>query len=321
MHDGAKKAAASLLLLDREARARHEDTGCRDLALGHPFLCGVVQGYLVRGPLAWHPVTLERDARGARGFTLVPAEDDPPTVNLALLRLVFSKRGHAFTEALASSLAEAAEDPARSVEAVLETLAQVGLNAQRSAAALCRCGPATTASAWTGDRLELEECAVLGLFPQSAATCCKTTTPCSTPSGRPRGGPRRRPRVRRAAAPRGDARRGGARRRAAVAGGWALGPVLVRRPEPARGAHPRGHGALAGGRRSAGTGKNPGGDREPRGRRGGPGERVAVVCEARGPRRGRTARAGGGAADALALVHDVHDDRKALYAQLAARLE
>jgi hypothetical protein len=323
VHDGAKKAAASLLLLDREARARHEDTGCRDLALGHPFLCGVVQGYLVRGPLVLHPVNLERDARGARGFTLVPAEDDPPTVNLALLRLVFSKRGHAFTEALASSLAAAAEDPARSVEAVLETLAQVGLNAQRSAAALVPLRSRDDElSAWTGDRLELEECAVLGLFPQSSSDLLQDYDALLDALGDPAVdlgaalgcAARLLPAEMRDAVVRDD-------ERPSQVEASPLGPVLYADPSQravlTRAATARA--LVVDG--PPGTGKsqvivNLVADAVARG------ERVAVVCEKRAALDVVAQRAQGvGLRHALALVHDVHDDRKALYAQLAARLE
>ncbi|MFO0629977.1 MAG: DUF4011 domain-containing protein [Polyangiales bacterium] len=323
-HDGAKKAAGALLLLDREARARHEDTGCRDLALGHPFLCGVVQGYLVRGPLVLHPVNLERDARGARGFTLAPAEDDPPTVNLALLRLVFSKRGHAFTEALASALAAAAEDPTRSVEAVLETLAQVGLNAQRSAAAL---GPLRSRddelATWTGDRLEVEECAVLGLFPQSSSDLLQDYDALLDALGDPAVdlgaalgcAARLLPAEMRDAVVRDDDERPS---QAEVS---PLGPVLYADPSQravlARAATARA--LVVDG--PPGTGKsqvivNLVADAVARG------ERVAVVCEKRAALDVVAQRAQGvGLRHALALVHDVHDDRKALYAQLAARLE
>ncbi|MEZ4392906.1 MAG: AAA domain-containing protein [Polyangiales bacterium] len=322
-HEGGRRAASSLLALDRAARQREDDTGRRDLAVGHPFLCGVVEGYLVRGPVVLHPVTLERDARGARGFTLAPASDEGPEVNVALLRLVFSKRGQAFTEALAASLDEAASDPARSVEAVLETLAQVGLNATRSPSALTPFRSRDVElDAWSGNRLELEECAVLGFFPQSSSDllqdydalvasiadpsaelgaalgCAATLLPAE---------------MRAAVAPEEPAE--------GSVEADPLGPVLYADPSQravlARAATARA--LVVDG--PPGTGKsqvivNLVADAIARG------ERVAVVCEKRAALDVVAQRAQAvGLRHALALVHDVHDDRRALYTQIAARIE
>jgi RecA/RadA recombinase len=325
-HTSGQRLAASLLLIDRDARQRAEETGARDLAVGHPFLAGVVQGYMVRGPLVLHPVTLERDARGARGFALLPVKDEPPIVNLALLRLLFVKKGYAFTDALAESLDAAAADPARSVEAILETLTQVGLDAARPPSALAPLRDRSEEIAqWTGDRLELEESAVLGFFPQSDSDLLQDYDALLTALGDPAADPGAvlgcaaallPPEMR--AALQTDGRPSSMPPPPSDA---PVGTVLY--------ADPSQRAVL---RRAAteralvidgppGTGKsqvivNLVAEALARG------ERVAVVCEKRAALDVVAQRAQSvGLRHAMALVHDVFDDRKGLYAQLAARLE
>ncbi len=323
-HAGGQRVAAALLLLDRDARQRVEETGARDLAVGHPFLTGMVQGYLVRGPLVLHPVSLERDARGARGFGLVPSKDEPPQVNMALLRLLFAKKGYAFTDALAEFLDAAAADPARSVEAILETLAQVGLTPTRAPSALSPLRDrAEEILQWSGDRLELEECAVLGFFPQSDSDLLQDYDALLTALGDPTVDPGALlgcattllPAEMRAAL------QGVERASSLPSPDSTLGTVLY--------ADPSQRAVL---RRAAteralvidgppGTGKsqvivNLVADALARG------ERVAVVCEKRAALDVVAQRAQSvGLRHSMALVHDVFDDRKGLYAQLTARLE
>jgi len=327
-HPGAQRLGTALLLLDRDARQRAEETGARDLAVGHPFLAGVVQGYLVRGPLVLHPVALERDARGARGFVLVPSKDEPPLVNMALLRLLFAKKDYAFTDALAEALDAAAADPARSVEAILGTLTQVGLSAARAPSALAPLRDrAAELATWSGDRLELEECAVLGFFPQSDSDLLQdydvllaALADPGTDAGAVLGcaatllPPELRVALQPDAAPTAEPDPAPADERP-------IGTVLY--------ADPSQRAVL---RRAAteralvidgppGTGKsqvivNLVAEALARG------ERVAVVCEKRAALDVVAQRAQSvGLRHAMALVHDVFDDRKALYAQLTARLE
>lgn len=326
-HEGGKRLAEALLRLDRDARQRAEETGARDLAVGHPFLAGVVQGYLVRGPLVLHPVTLERDARGARGFALSPVKDEPPIVNIALLRLLFSKKGYAFTDAFAEALDAAAADPSRSVEAILETLTQVGLRAARPPSALAPFRDrADELSLWTGDRLEIEECAVLGLFPQSDSDLLQDYDALLDALADPAADPGA---VLGCAAALLPAEMRASLQPEAVAAAEApvdpddapVGTVLY--------ADPSQRAVL---RRAAteralvidgppGTGKsqvivNLVAEALARG------ERVAVVCEKRAALDVVAQRAQSvGLRHAMALVHDVFDDRKGLYAQLIARLE
>lgn len=324
-HDGGRRLAGALLLIDRDARQRVEETGARDLAVGHPFVAGMVQGYLVRGPLVLHPVTLERDARGARGFALVPSKDEPPQVNMALLRQLFAKKGYALTEALAETLDAAAADPARSVEAILETLAQVGLTATRAPGELAPLRDRhEELLGWRGDRLELEECAVLGFFPQSDSDLLQDYDALLASLADPSADAGALLGCAAALLP--------AEMRAALAGAErpsslpppgeaSLGTVLY--------ADPSQRAVL---RRAAteralvidgppGTGKsqvivNLIADALARG------ERVAVVCEKRAALDVVAQRAQSvGLRHAMALVHDVYDDRKGLYAQLCARLE
>ncbi|MEN0067167.1 MAG: DUF4011 domain-containing protein, partial [Myxococcota bacterium] len=165
VHTGAAVVSQQLIALSREATARTEQTGSRDLYVGYPFLTGTVDGYFVRGPLVLHPYELERSE--ARGFQLVPRTAEVPIVNLALVRLVFQKKGLSFHEDLAETLDRAAADGA---DAVRQALADEGLRARAPADELT-----SFQSVEEGDqaedpgRLVLEPCAVLGFFPQSTS--------------------------------------------------------------------------------------------------------------------------------------------------------
>ena len=67
------------------------------------------------------------DSKGAGSYTLKRREDDEATANQALIRLLFAKKGYAFTEELATSLdAKAAEG----CEALLAALREIGLDAR-----------------------------------------------------------------------------------------------------------------------------------------------------------------------------------------------
>lgn len=169
-HRPAQQCAAQLLALHREHRARLEETGANDLYLGTPFLTGNVAGYLVRGPLLLHPTELVQTAQGARGFELRPRPDETPSVNQSLLRVVFNKRGLALPDALLDELDAIASDPAGGLPAVLGKLREVGLKFARAEGAPL--GPLRERDdefLERDDFLEIEECAVLGLFPQSSS--------------------------------------------------------------------------------------------------------------------------------------------------------
>ncbi len=169
-HEGARKLAAELVELERESRARFEETGARDLYVGYPFLTGVVDGYLFRAPLVLHPVDLERDDRGAGSFTLRSRKDEPPVPNHALIRLLFHKREYALPDDLARALDDLAADPAGGPEAILAEIKRLGIEALKLTGTLVPLRNRDEEfSIWRGSRFEVEECAVLGLFPQSGS--------------------------------------------------------------------------------------------------------------------------------------------------------
>ncbi|WP_035610602.1 AAA domain-containing protein [Haloferula sp. BvORR071] len=159
--------ASSLRALDREARARVEETGARDLHLGYPFLIGKVGPFFVRAPLILHPFALHGDSRGGGHYQLKRASDDTPLANQALLRLLFAKKGFPFTEELATELDQkAAESP----EALLAALRNLGLDARPLTGAVGQfedLSPAATELLPEG--IALSENAVIGFFPQSSS--------------------------------------------------------------------------------------------------------------------------------------------------------
>lgn len=168
-HDGAKKVADDLLELDRTHRGELEETGADDLYLGYPVLTGVAAGYYYRAPLVLHSVDLVPDARGARGFTLIPREDEPPIVNQSLVRLIFHKKGFALPEALRETLDDLAADETKGPEAVLHELASLGLGSVKLRGVLGPLRNRDEEMALKRDHCEVEECALLGLFPQSGS--------------------------------------------------------------------------------------------------------------------------------------------------------
>ncbi|MCH9687399.1 MAG: DUF4011 domain-containing protein [Deltaproteobacteria bacterium] len=173
-HDAAHACAQDLRQLDRSHGDRREESGANDLYLGYPLVVGNVAprgesgpGYGVRAPLLLHPVHLERDGRGTRGFTAVPRKDEEPLANQSLLRVLFNKAQLAFPDELGRTLDELAADPTEGVEAVLAKLGEVGLALHRETQTL---GPFRERNEDLDDKdpfLAIEECALLGLFPQS----------------------------------------------------------------------------------------------------------------------------------------------------------
>ena len=162
---GAAKVATRIKALYREHRARLEESGACELYLGYPFLTGSAGGYDVRGPLVLYPTDLVVDERGGRSWSLVAREDELPVANQALLRLLFSKLGYALPDALMEKFHTLA---AQDSDALLAELAVVGLSAKPLSGTLKALRPWSEASG-KGAALEIEEAAVLGLFPQSGS--------------------------------------------------------------------------------------------------------------------------------------------------------
>lgn len=349
-HDAAHACVEDLRQLHRTHRDRREETGANDLYLGYPVVVGNVAprgqtspGYGVRAPLLLVPVELERDGRGARGFSATPRDDEDPVVNQSLLRVLFHKAALAFPDALGRELDELAGDPAGGVDAVLAKLAEVGLPMQREHTTL---GPFRERDADLDEHapfLAVEECALLGVLPQSSsdllqdydALLPELADPARSLETLLGAGVGLLP-----AEARGE---GGAQAEGVGAHGapsGAVGPsgtVLQAIPAPDRDAlrwpavpaDPSQREVAAQCRRHRvtvvdgppGTGKsqlivNLVADALRRG------ERVAVVAEKRAALDVVYQRLDGcGLTDSVALVHDVGDDRKRLYRQIEARLQ
>lgn len=320
-HEGARKLAAELVDLERESRARFEETGARDLFVGYPFLTGVVDGYLFRAPLVLHPVDLVRDDRGARSFSLTARKDEPPIPNQALIRLLFHKREYALPDELARKLDELAADPAGGPEAILAEIKKLGIEAMKLTGTLIPLKNRDDEfSNWRGNRFEIEECAVLGLFPQSGSdllqdydglladlaqegrdvsdllACAREILPSNVrdafPAIEETPAPERRvmPLVFADPSQEEVLRRARSTRAIVVDGppGTGKSQVIVNLVADALGR----------------------------------GERVAVVCEKRAALDVVAQRLdGAGLRHACALVHDVREDRRTVYKQIAMRLE
>ncbi|MBX2799434.1 MAG: DUF4011 domain-containing protein [Myxococcales bacterium] len=165
VHEVADRVSRQLIALQREAVARYEQTGARDLYVGYPFLTGMIDGYLVRAPLVLYPYELDRT--DTRSFQLAPRTGDARIVNQALLRLVFGKKGLPFPDELGLALDRAALD---SVDAVHQLLSDEGLRARTEGEDLQAFnGRGPELEGWLDGRMVLEPCAVLGFFPQSTS--------------------------------------------------------------------------------------------------------------------------------------------------------
>jgi len=163
----AARMASDLRLLERESRAWTDETGANVLYVGYPFICGVAAGYYFRAPLVLFPAQLVRDSAGARGFTLQPRPDEEPIANHAFVRAAFSKLSFGFDDSLSDRLDTlASENP----EALLRELEQLGFPRFTLQGKLSAFRDRTAeVSQWKGNRFEIEEHAVLGLFPQSGS--------------------------------------------------------------------------------------------------------------------------------------------------------
>ncbi|MBI2392015.1 MAG: DUF4011 domain-containing protein [Deltaproteobacteria bacterium] len=320
-HDGGRRIVAELIELEREARGRFEETGARDLYLGHPFLTGVVDGYLFRAPLVLYPVDLDRDDRGARSFSVRPRKDEPPVPNHALIRLLFHRRDFALPDDLVETLDTLAADPGAGAEAMLAELKKLGVEAVKLTGAIVPLRERDEElSGWRGNRFEIEECAVLGLFPQSGSDLLQDYDGLLADLASSEREPTDLLACARELLP------------AEVRDAFPAieeTPPIEARLVPVVHADPSQEEVVRRVRRTRaivvdgppGTGKsqvivNLVADAIGRG------ERVAVVCEKRAALDVVAQRLdGSGFRDAFALVHDVREDRRAVYKHVAARLE
>jgi hypothetical protein len=320
-HEGAQRLAAEVIALDREHRARVEESGASDLFLGYPFLTGLAGGYLVRGPLILHPLAIERGGARGAGITLIPTRDEPPIANQSLLRLIFSHKGLSYGDTLAERLDALAAEGHLAVSTALAEQGVVTVAAEEALVPFRNRGPEL--AEWRDDRLEIEECAVLGLFPQSSSDLLQDydgllaeLAAGASPSQLLGSARELLPADLREAIP-------PAETPAASAGTAEPDPVPVVYSDPSQRA------VLACARTARalvvdgppGTGKsqvivNLVADALARG------ERVAVVCEKRAALDVVVNRLGTqGLRHLLAVVHDVQEDRRGLYRQVVARLE
>lgn len=152
--------------LRREHAARREETGARDLYLASGFVCGVVDGYVVRAPLLLQPVELMSE--GESGITVVPVADESPVANQAVFRLIHHKAAIPFANDLVEQLDAMAADPGQGLPALIKHLCDTGIDVFGDDTVLHALDPLPdSVYEWKGRRLAREGCVVLGLFPQS----------------------------------------------------------------------------------------------------------------------------------------------------------
>lgn len=328
-HRPAQQVANRLKALVRENRSRVEETGANDLYIGYPFLTGnVTQAdgkrsgtYLVRAPLVLYPADLAETAKGARGFQAVLRKDETPIVNQSLLRLIFNKMGYAFPDELSDELDALAGDPSQGLEAVLAKLAEVGVKPAHRPGPLQRFRPRDDELAERGNFLELEEVAIFGIFPQSSSDLLQDYDGLIAQLASPSANLGTLLASAQVLLP--DALRpdGKPSHSGAMMHGEPRPPVVLADPSQRRVvAECRKNGAtVVDG--PPGTGKsqvivNLVADALSRG------ERVAVVCEKRAALDVVCQRLEGlGLRHILGLVHDVQEDRRELYDQIATRLD
>lgn len=318
-HGSAGVVSTELLALAREDAQRAEETGAHDLYVGYPFITGNVRGYPVRAPMVLFPVELERDGDGARGYRLQPRRDDAAIANQSLVRLIFHKRNFAFSDELSDELEALAGAPDGGPEAVRRRLAEVGLETRTTATSLQPFRERDADLLVREDVLELEEVAIVGLFPQSSSDLLQDYDGLLKELADPRADVAALLAAASTLLPEGIAGPSRVAAESAVAADWA--PVIPADPSQRK--------VIAECRRQGatvvdgppGTGKsqvivNLVAEALRRG------ERVAVVCEKRAALdvvRQRLNAIGFG--KALAVVHDVNEDRKSLYAHIAQRIE
>lgn len=163
----SSEVSSAIRQLEREFKARVEETGSRDLYVGYPFLIGVVGGFFVRAPLVLHPFSIVGDGKGSGSFTLKKREGDEAIANQALIRLLFAKKNYAFTDELADTLdAKAAEG----TQELLAALKDIGLDAVPLSGAITPFEDMNAAAAiLLPEGFSISENAVAGFFPQSSS--------------------------------------------------------------------------------------------------------------------------------------------------------
>ncbi|MEY4544279.1 MAG: hypothetical protein RL685_474 [Pseudomonadota bacterium] len=322
-HAAARKAGSQLLALDREHRSRLEETGANDLYLGYPLVAGNVipqkgAPYFVRAPLVLYPVTLERHGQGAPGYRVCPREDEPVIINQSLLRLIFNKAGLSYSDEISDELDLLISSPDNNTDTLLAKLAGYGLVIPTAASALGPLRELDAEAMAVAPTLGMQECALLGLFPQSSSDLLQDYDGL----------------LKALADPQQDIG-------SILGAADVLLPEALRRPSlapaeaspqpaaPVAAADPVQRRVIADCRRNTatvvdgppGTGKsqvivNLVADALRRG------ERVAVVCEKRAALDVVFQRLNAlGFRHGVGIVHDVHEDRKVLYRQVAERLE
>lgn len=317
----AKELVRELVALERENKAREEETGANDLFLGTPFVIGSIRaerqtisaGYAVRAPLLLHRVKLVRKGGGELAYSLTPIKDEPPIVNQSLMRLIFNKLNMTYGDELAEELDLLADSGG--LEAVLDRLGEAGVVIQRERDALI---PFENRDEELEERdafLDLEPVAILGLFPQSSSDLLQDYDSLLV-----------------------DLAEGKRPLNELLASASALLPTDLRpemaKREAAASAHPivpadpsqlailraaqESRALVVDGPPGSGKSQvivNLVADALSRG------ERVAVVCEKRAAIDVVAQRLeAAGLGEALALVHDVKDDRKALFERVKRRL-
>lgn len=161
-HEAAARCQRQLIDLQREHLSRVEETGADELYLGTTFLAAVINRYLLRAPLILHNVNLKRTPST---ISLVTPREDSAMANQALLQTMSRLAKKPWTESLASEADDAAREGATQM---LEFVASQGF---KIIGEIDELQPLRNRNDefedWLDDRIELENCAVLGLFPQS----------------------------------------------------------------------------------------------------------------------------------------------------------
>lgn len=161
-HETAARCQRQLIDLQREHLSRMEETGADELFLGTTFVAAILGRYLLRAPLVLHNVSLKRTASS---ISLVTPREDSALANQALLQTMARLAKKPWSDALATQADEAAQ---RGQQSMLDFMASQGF---KVIGELGELQPLRNRNEefedWLDDRVELENCAVLGLFPQS----------------------------------------------------------------------------------------------------------------------------------------------------------
>ena len=161
-HEAAARAQRQLIDLHREHLSRMEETGADELFLGTTFISATLSRYLLRAPLILHNVAIKRTAAS---ISLITPREDSAMANQALLQTMARLTKKPWTEALAAQADEAAR---QGQAGMLEFMHSQGF---KLVGELDELLPFRNRNDefddWLDDRIELENCAVLGLFPQS----------------------------------------------------------------------------------------------------------------------------------------------------------